>query len=383
MKRIMTALLSVLWLGGCGVLIPYMYDAQTLQDRLIVSMPKEQVLKQLGKPNRVVLEEGRQIILEYRLYPQDDWTAYLIHCPFFPNCYFPGEAGHPYYVVLQDNQLCLWGTPDVVRPLLGLLCGPTVPPDRKEHVRGGLRISVIPVFMPPPIVPLPQRLAIIPVDGSSDFEISSWLDLTLNFLRTRHRDLVLVEREDLTAVLNEMGIQYGGHVDDETSIHIGRLVGADSLLIYRMIVPEDMPLSAAFELRLFKVESGTTLFRQTVSASQISSVPVVTRAQRSAKPDSLARRPLLQEAAAYGLAAFTAAFGDNPLGLVPDHGWSGEGVKVLDVLQGGPGFRAGLKPGDQIMESDDRPVGSWSDPVTLPAQLTVRHNGVPLRMSVR
>jgi len=360
-----------------------MYDAQTLQDRLAVSMPKEQVLKQLGKPNRVVQDEGRQTIWEYRLYPQGDWTAYLIHCPFFPNCYFPGEAGHPYYIVLQDNQLCLWGTPDVVRPLLGLVCGPTVPLDRKEHVRGGLRISVIPVFMPPPIVPLPQRLAIMPVDGSSDFEISSWLDLTLNFLRTRHRDLVLVEREDLKAVLNEMGIQYGGHVDDETSIHIGRLVGADSLLIYRMIVPEDMPLSAAFELRLFKVESGTTLFRQMVSASQVSPVPVVTRTQRSAKPDSLARRPLLQDAAAYGLAALTAAFGDNPLGLVPDHSWSGEGIKVLDVLQGGPGFRAGLKSGDQIVESDDRPVGSWSDPVTLPAQLTVRHNGVPLELSVR
>ena len=198
------------------------------------------------------------------------------------------------------------------------LCGPTVPLDRREHVRGGLRISVIPVFMPPPIVPLPQRLAIIPGDGLSDVEISSWLDLTLNFLRTRHPDLVLVEREELKTVLNEMGIQYGGQVDDETSIHIGRLVGADSLLIYRMIVPEDMSLSAAFELRLFKVESGTTLFRQTVSASQVSSVPVVTGAQRSAKPDSPARRPLLQEAAAYGLAAFTAAFGDNPLGLVPD-----------------------------------------------------------------
>ncbi|BFU93187.1 MAG: hypothetical protein NTAFB01_43740 [Nitrospira sp.] len=383
MKRTVTALLSVLWLGGCGVLVPYMYDAQILQDRLVVSMPKEQVLKQLGKPNRVVRNEGRQIILEYRLYPQGDWTAYLIHCPFFPNCYFPGEAGHPYYVVLQDNQLCLWGTPTVVQPLLGLVCGPTVPADQKEHVRGGLRISVIPVFMPPPIVPLPQRLAIIPVDGSADVEISSWLDLTLNFLRTRHPDLVLVEREELKAVLNEMGIQYGGQVDDETSIHIGRLVGADSLLIYRMIVPEDMPLSAAFELRLFKVESGTTLFRQTVSASQVSPVSVVTGAQRSAKPDSLARRPLLQEAAAYGLAAFTAAFGDNPLGLVPDHGWSGEGVKVLDVLHGGPGFRAGLKSGDQIMESDNRPVGSWSDPVTLPAQLTVRHDGIPREMSVR
>ncbi|MDF0665753.1 MAG: CsgG/HfaB family protein [Nitrospira sp.] len=383
MKRTVAALLSVLLVGGCGVLVPYIYDAQTLRDRLVVSMSKEQVLKQLGKPNRVVQNEGQQTIWEYRFYPEGDWTAYVIHCPFFPNCYFPGEAGHPYYVVLQDNQLCLWGTPEVVRPLLGLVCGPTVPLDGQEHVRGDLRISVIPVFMPPPIVPLPQRLAIMPVDGSSDVEISSWLDLTLNFLRTRHRDLVLVEREDLQAVLEEMGIQYGGHVDDETSIHIGRLLGADSLLIYRMILPKGMPLSAAVELRLFQVESGTTLFRQMVSGSQTPPVPVAARTQRSAKPDSLINRLLLQETATYGLAALTAAFGDNPLGLVPDYTWSGQGIKVLDVLQGGPGFRAGIKSGDQIVESDDRPVGSWSDPVTLPAQLTVRHNGVPIEMSVR
>lgn len=381
MKRALIYLLLFLSLHGCGVLLPYMYDAQKLQDRLVVSMPKEEVLKNLGKPDRVVQDAGQQRIWEYRLYPKGEWAAYLIHCPFFPNCYFPAESGHPYYVVLQDNQLCMWGTPDVVRPLVGIVCGTAAKLDRKEQIRGGIRISVVPVFMPPVIAPLPQRLAIVPVNGFIDNEVNSWLDLTLNFLRTRHRELVLVEREDLRSVLHEVGIQYGGQVDDDTTIRVGRLVGADSLLIYHLILTMDRPKSAAFELRLFKVESGTTVFRQMASANQDSLEALVNRPY--ANQEALARRLLLEEAAAYGLAALTAAFGDNPLGVVSDYTWSGEGIKVIDVLQGGPGFRAGIKPGDHIIESNHQPLGSWSDPISLPAHLTVRRDGIPLEMDIR
>ena len=382
MKRALIYLLLLLLpLPGCGVLLPYMYDSQKLQDRLIVSMTKEEVLKNLGNPDRVVQDVGQQTIWEYQLYPKREWAAYLIHCPFFPNCYFPAEPGNPYYVVLQDNQLCMWGTPEVVRPLVGIVCGTAAKLDRKEQIRRGLRISVTPVFMPPVIAPRPQRLAIVPANGLVDNEVNAWLDLTLNFLRTRHRELVLVEREDLRSVLHEVGIQYGGQVDDDTTIRVGRLVGADSLLIYRLILTEDRPKSAAFELRLFKIESGTTVFRQMASANQDSLEALVNSPY--AKQEALARRLLLEEAAAYGLAALTAAFGDNPLGVVSDYTWSGKGIKVIDTLQGGPGFRAEIKPGDHIVESNHQPLGGWSDPISLPAHLTVRRDGIPLEIDVR
>jgi hypothetical protein len=381
MKRGLIYLLLLLPLHGCGVLLPYMYDSQKLQDRLIVSMPKEDVLKNLGNPDRVVQDVGQLTIWEYRLYPKKEWAAYLMHCPVFPNCYFPAEPGNPYYVVLQDNQLCLWGTPEVVRPLIGIVCVPAARLDRKEQIRKGLRISVAPVFMPPVIAPQPQRLAVVPVNGSIDNEVNSWLDLTLNFLRTRHRDLVLVERQDLRSVLDEVGIQYGGMVDDDTTIRVGRLVGADSLLIYRLVLAEDRPKSAAFELRLFKIESGTTVFRQMTSVNQDILEALINRPYSN--HEAPARRLLLEEATAYGLAALTAAFGDNPLGVVSDYSWSGKGIKVIDILQGGPGFRAGIKPGDQILESNHQPLGSWSDPISLPAHLTVRRDGMPFEMDVR
>jgi PDZ domain-containing protein len=381
MNQVFACLLFVAALPACGVLVPYLYDAQILQDRLNVSMSKDQVVSRLGKPDRIVQDGGQQTIWEYRLYPTGDWTAYLIHCPFFPNCYFPAERGHPYHVVLQDNQLCLWGTPDVVEPLLGIVCGGTARSTR-QSLMGGSHTSIIPVFMPPSIVPLPERLAIVPGDTPLDNGVKSWLDLTLNFLRTRHPQLVLVEREDLRSILDEIGFQYTGQLDEDTTIRLGRLTGADSLLIYRCILHEISPRSAAFELRLLKVESGTTVFRQMVSATHaplVATEPVGPYSKSEARHQHL----MLEQTAAYGLAALTVAFGDNPLGLVYDYTWTGKGIKVIDVLQGGPGFRAGLRRGDEILQVNQESVRSWTDSLSLPAYLTVKREGIPVEIAVR
>jgi hypothetical protein len=364
-----------------------MYDAGTLEDRLSVSTPKEQVLKNLGKPDRVVQDDGQQVIWEYRLYPKGEWVGYLFHCPFFPNCYFPAEPATPYYVVLQENQLCMWGKPDVVRSLIWKVCGAATRPEGsrsiKALVRGGLQVSVIPVFMPPTISPLPQRLAVLPVAGTTDNRVISWLDLTLNFVRTRHPQLVLVEREDLRTVLDEVGIQYTGRVDEDTTIRVGKLVGADSLLTYRLAISgSGEPISASFELRLLKVESGITVFRQIASSTNSSSAAEAITG-RLDESYSVVRRLVVEEATAYGLAALAAAFGDNPLGVVADYSWPGKGVRLLGLLHGGPAFRAGLKPGDQILALNGQPLGNWTDPISLPLLATVEREGVILEISVR
>jgi membrane-associated protease RseP (regulator of RpoE activity) len=250
-------------------------------------------------------------------------------------------------------------------------------------VKGGLQVSVIPVFMPPTISPLPQRLAVFPVAGTTDNRVISWLDLTLNFLRTRHRELVFVEREDLRIVLDEVGIQYTGRVDEDTTIRVGKLVGADSLLTYRLATSgSDEPMSASFELRLLKVESGITVFRQIASSTNSPSMAEPTTGWFY-ESYPIVRRLVVEEATAYGLAALTAAFGDNPLGVVADYSWPGKGMRLLGLLQGGPAFRAGLKPGDQILALNGRSLGDWTDPILLPLLVTVERDGVRLEISVR
>ena len=210
----------------------------------------------------------------------------------------------------------------------------------------------------------------------------SWLDLTLNFLRTRHPELVLVEREDLRTILAEIGFQYTGQLDEETTIRLGRLTGADSLLIYRCILPETSQTSVAFELRVLKVESGTTVFRQMVSTTYRPSVAAVQPVELYSKAEVGQHQLRLEQAAAYGLAALTAAFGDNPLGLVFDYSWTGKGIKVIGVLHGGPGFRAGLRRGDEILQMNQAAVGNWTDFLSLPAHVTVKRAGAPLEVNV-
>lgn len=245
-----------------------------------------------------------------------------------------------------------------------------------------MRISVIPVYMPPPISTPIRRLAVVQLYGPSDDRLTSWLDLTLNFLRSRHPELTLVEREKLGTVLNEIWIQHTGRVDDATMVRIGKLTGADSLLLHRLSVVEGQcPVSVSFELRMVEVQHGTTLFRQ-ITTAMVSPVVWAGIGAASRKLDPGAGHLAIEAAAAYGLAALKAVLRDNPLGIVPDANWREPGMRLLGVLRGSPGYQAGLREGDRILASKGRPLRAWADPITLPADLTIKRDSRRLELSV-
>lgn len=376
----------LLSLTGCGVVLPFLYDAQKLDDRLSHSMPKEQVLQKLGKPHQIVQDDGTLALWEYRLYPKGEWLGYLVHCPFHLNCYFPAESSAPYYVALRDDRLCLWGTPTVVRTLVWRACGGAIGASSdlfRNKLRRNVKTSVIPVFMPSLIAAPIYRLAVIPLAGSGEERLASWLDFTLGFLRSRHPQLTLVEREALRPVLEEIDRQYAGGFEDETVVGVGRLVGADSLLAYRLLLTTERSgvVSSSLELRLLRVESGATLFRQITTATVLP-LPSGVAGSWLPVPESLAKHVAVEEAAAYGFAALTAAFGDNPLGIIPDLTWSRQGLKVLGLLQGGPASRAGLQEGDQILAYNGRELRSWTEPISVPALLSVERDGQRLKIRI-
>jgi hypothetical protein len=373
-------------LSGCGVLLPYFYDAQTLDERLSVPMTRDEVLKQLGKPDKVVRDNGQQLVWEYRFYAKREWVAYLIHCPFHPNCYFPAEPPAPYHVAFRNDQLCLWGTPSVVRILEWKACPAdsiaSVSPSRRVPLRAGIQIEVVPVFMPVLLSPLPKRLAVLPARREVDERLASWMDLTLHFLRSRHAELVFVERQDLNPVFDEVAIQHSGRVNEDTMARVGKLTGADSLLVYGLTLTQNREsISASFEVRLIRIEDGTRLF------SQVATVTVLTvgsekEPSSSRRSDDLARQVVVEEAVAHGLAAFTATFGDNPLGIVPDLTWPGEGVRLIGLLEDGPASRAGVKPGDRIRRTDGQRFRYWTGGRALPRVLTIERDGMTLEIPV-
>jgi len=243
--------------------------------------------------------------------------------------------------------------------------------------------SVTPVLMPQPITPYPQRLAVIVPHGPNTSYILSGLDLALAYLRTFHPTMAIVERERLEPVTQELVLQHAGIVQDDTVARIGGWKGADSLLIVQIeqISAEHLQAVAqrggnvahSVEIRLTHVETGLLLFRQTTLAQ----VRVPPPSSNQIWPDEViddTQRETLRTAYTHSLAALAAAFGDNPLGLVPDMYSRGGGIRLLGLLHGGPGHNAGLQEGDRILEVDGVPYRSVTQRITLPAKLLVEHH---------
>ncbi|MDH5576133.1 MAG: PDZ domain-containing protein, partial [Nitrospirota bacterium] len=245
-------------------------------------------------------------------------------------------------------------------------------------------ISIIPVVMPVPVSPFPERLAVVAESTTSGHPFLAWLDVALNFLRKRHPAMVIMERDASQFITNEASSQYSGRFDEESTVRMGRLVGADTLLTYRLEpFPEETleirakhggDISGEVEMRLLHVESGLTTFRQ----SGVATVKIASPKEGMTWPKDLvhlAHRKAVKKATSYVLAALVTAFGDNPLGLVPSLATPGEGVMVEGVLNGGPADQADLKKGDRILMIDGRPLVDWTTRVSLPAILTIERDG--------
>jgi hypothetical protein len=109
---------------GCGVVYSYKHSEDRLAQPLSMMMTKNDVDKVLGAPGKVVKDNGRILVLEYRLYSRYHWMKELVACPFtawLGGCLFYPSIGagdpnypKPFYVVFYEDQLCLWGTLDMV-----------------------------------------------------------------------------------------------------------------------------------------------------------------------------------------------------------------------------------------------------------------------------
>ncbi len=89
-------------------------------------------------------------------------------------------------------------------------------------------------------------------------------------------DLKIVERFDLPRVLDEQRLQLTGSVADDSAVRIGRLLGVDSVLIYRIDGPtlrdrvwarnqSDLP-PVTVTSKLIRVESAEVVYHNVVSA---------------------------------------------------------------------------------------------------------------------
>ena len=255
-----------------------------------------------------------------------------------------------------------------------------------------VKTQISPVLMPPLIHSAVHNLAIVPLSDTTQYpKVSAWLDLALGFLRTRHPEIILAEREALASITREVTLQHSGRVDDHAMVSAGKMTGADTLLAYRVdplsvdglsvISRNGGVLQGALEFRVVSVEKAVTLFRQAATSTVTLARPESGKVW-SELSIRLAHRMAVEAAASYVLAALVAAFGDNPLGIIPDLTGSEQSVGLFGVLQGGPAHVAGLKKGDRLLAVNGQPIPTWTIPIRLPATLTIERDGQRQEVSV-
>ncbi len=133
----------------------------------------------------------------------------------------------------------------------------------------------------PPFLKIPatvQRLAVLHPDSSDPNILRAYAQLygaVFQFKQYRPA-LRIVERLDLDRIVTEQYLQMKGQVSDETMISVGRLLGADAVLLYFIEEPTFHELALArFEgqvppfvisSKIVQVENGEVLYLNVVTA---------------------------------------------------------------------------------------------------------------------
>lgn len=231
----------------------------------------------------------------------------------------------------------------------------------------------------PPLIELPIRhLAVIPVrehaaqavPESLHEEIRTRAQAAALSLKDASPGITILEREQLDLALNELAFQASGHVRDQEFVGAGRMLGADHLLTYDVMVNTDQELQrikrqggvlrAACSGKILQVATGAVLFNQTVERSIILYPPPLQ--QEWSEPVLLLhRRGLMLETMGGFFMALTQALIPVPIGAF----WGSESdsgsVRLEYVLEGSPAEEAGLRPGDKIVAVNGMRISGLGD----------------------
>ncbi len=380
-------------------------------------MSQQQVRAILGDPDSIAYDEKNITILRYRLYDShrtaDDLPWVFMMGWYGPGTLYPLSSPDNYFIAFNNDELCNWESGSRGFPIEygAALLAKDVRGNRRfsyckeprmakqpatqkfakaEIMKSELAITNMPIYMPPRISGKISRLAVLPLSNGGGYAVATWIDLALNILRQHHPEIILVDR-DLRPVMNEVLLQHSGRISDETTVRVGRQVGADSLITYNVEPPpqsgaDDLSryggsVTGFVELKLVSVEEGTVLFRQRAMATTQVPAP-----NEGLWPQSIlleGHRKAVNEASYFAIAALLSAFGDNPLGLVPDMK-ERDSVKLIGILEGGPAQHGGLKKGDLVLAVNGQDVTTWTSlmPLSLPASLTIERDGKQREVAV-
>ena len=339
--------------SGCGVLYTVVKSESKL-DRLAVPMTKAEVIDRIGRPDRVLRDDGRLLVWEYSLTARKQWLYELALCPisiwvggciFYPftNLAAEHQREYPHHVVLVNDELCAWGTPSAIlqrrracassgtgAPGSGGMLGrpePVVtgvgPIDRDTINR--YRTMAVMLFEDAP-----------GAQGSGSRVTGIVTTLLLDL------DMNMVEREKLDEVLNEQVLQLT-HADDAEVLKVGKLVGAQAIVVGEVQQWErtegELVSRVSLALRMIDVESGVVLFHGEGHGSDAT----------ADNPEGLARVIANRILTRFG--SQTGLLGSGRIGV----NWELQELAgtryylVREIRSGLPAEKAGLKVGDRVV----------------------------------
>lgn len=271
---IVAPLMISLLFAGCGVVYTIVKSESKL-DKLSVPMTKAEVVEEIGGPDRVLRDDGRMLVWEYSLTARRQWLYELGFCPIsvwiggciiypFTNLAMDHEREYPHHVVLVNDELCAWGTPAAIlqrrraceaagfQP--GRMSTTTGRPEPVVTGLGPINRDTIERYKTMAVMLLEDAPG-APGSGSRVAGIVTTLLLDL--------DINMVERAKLDEVLKEQVIQLT-HADDANVLKVGRLVGAEAIIVGDVQQWERQEQvrsnNVSLSLRMIDVETGQLLF---------------------------------------------------------------------------------------------------------------------------
>jgi len=382
--------------SGCGVLYTVVKSESKL-DRLAVPMTKAEVIDQIGRPDRVLRDDGRLLVWEYSLTARKQWLYELALCPisvwiggciFYPftNIAAEHQREYPYHVVLVDDELCAWGTPSAILQRRRACAssgtaalgsgGMLGHPEPVVTGVGPISRDTIKQYRTMAVMPFVDAVA---AQGSGSrvagIVTTLLLDLGIN----------MVERAELDEVFKEQIVQLQ-YADDADVLRVGKLVGAQAIVVGEVQQWEraegDQISRVSLVLRMIDVESGVVLFNGEGHGSDAT----------ADDPEGLARVIAHRILARFGSQA--GLLGSGHIGV----NWELQesvGVRyylVRELRSGLPAEKAGLKVGDRVVACNGMVLSSVSSEreakrlcqveAGQTLQLDVRRAGQPIEISL-
>ncbi len=382
--------------SGCGVLYTVVKSESKL-DRLAVPMTKAEVIDQIGRPDRVLRDDGRLLVWEYSLTARKQWLYELALCPisvwiggciFYPftNIAADHQREYPYHVVLVNDELCAWGTPSAILQRRRACAssgtaalgsgGMLGRPEPVVTGVGPISRDTIKQYRTMAVMPFVDAVA---AQGSGSRVAGIVTTLLLDL------DINMVERAELDEVFKEQIVQLQ-YADDADVLRVGKLVGAQAIVVGEVQQWEraegDQISRVSLVLRMIDVESGVVLFNGEGHGSDAT----------ADDPEGLARVIAHRILARFGSQAGLLGSGRIGVNWELQESVGARYYLVRELRSGLPAEKAGLKVGDRVVACNGMILSSVSSEreakrlcqveAGQTLQLDVRRAGQPIEISL-